>query len=873
MPGVPRPIAAVLRRVVPARLAAGVIADLEDDYRRERITRRPLTVAVWLGREVASLVGAFAVQRMRDAGRGGPRVLRDARLAWRGLRQTPLVTVSAAATLSVGVLAVLLAAGLGRTLLLRPVSDLHDEALRRVAVVDRSGRSAYRLSHLEIEQIREQVRGSAGHAAVNLQPAVLRIHGADVQTMVEVVDGGYFDLIGAPLVLGRALGATDDQAAAPPVAVISEALWRRRFGASPAVVGHTVAINRAAFTVVGVIAAAGSASALGAGVDAWTPLAHGDAVLNPGWRTDPSARWFSMFVLPATSIAGLDAALARAAGELTTRDPEGWRDRALRSAPGTVLTGGQRDAAASVVGILGGLALLILAAAAANVAGVLVARASASMRHTAIHLALGAGRAAIARRLMFEGALLGTAAGGLALLLYVWARRQIAEVALLPTLTLRLDLPLDAGLALAVVAAAAATGAALAVGPAAWAIRVDPSGVSSAGVQRAVGGASVSATRRLLVAAQTGVSVMMVVGAVLFSRSLAALAAEDLGFPRAGLVALDFDLAPAVLPSASAALAREALARIARLPGVTATAMANRAPVDRSLPAVEVRLTPSGPAAGDTTLSLATEDYFSTVGIPLLAGRAFSRQESDRGDGVAIVNETLARRLWPDGAAVGRALVVGPGTETLRVVGVARDAKYRAITDSGARHLYRPTPAGFSMTLLVRTAGEPRRALADVQQVLDGVGPGVVGFFPRTIDDHLAAEVLPARVAATAATALGGIGLALTGVGLYGLVAWLVERRRREIGVRLALGASPASVVRLVVFQAARAAAPGIAGGALLALAMGWTLRTRLFGVGPLDPWAFVIAAGALAVVVVLAAWAPGARAAKTDPVSALRAE
>ena len=254
------------------------------------------------------------------------------------------------------------------------------------------------------------------------------------------------------------------------------------------------------------------------------------------------------------------------------------------------------------------------------------------------------------------------------------------------------------------------------------------------------------------------------------------------------------------------------------------------------------------------------------------AGRSHA-QESDGGHGVAIVNQTLARRLWPQGEAVGRALVVGPDAETLRVVGVARDAKYRAITDAGAGHLYRPAPAGFSLTLLVRTAGEPRRALADVQQVLDGVGPGVVGFFPRTIDDHLATELLPARVAATAATALGGVGLALTGVGLYGLVAWLVERRRREIGVRLALGASPASVVRLVVGQAASAAAPGVAGGALVAAAMGWALRTRLFGVAPLDPWAFVIAAGALAVVVVLAAWAPGARAAKTDPVSALRAE
>ncbi len=580
-----------------------------------------------------------------------------------------------------------------------------------------------------------------------------------------------------------------------------------------------------------------------------------------------------MFALPATSVAELDAGLARAAGQLARRQPEAWRDRSLRSAPGTILAGGQRDGASSVVSILGGLALLILAAAAANVSGVLIARASLSIRHTAIHLALGAGRAAIARRLLFEGALLGAGGGGVALLLYAWARRQVAEVALLPTLALRLDLPFDAGLALAVVAAAATTGLALAIGPAAWAMRVDTAAVSSAGEQRALGGATVTATRRVLVAAQAGVSLMLVVGAVLFSRSLSALSAEDLGFPSAGLVALDFDLAPDVPAAESAMLAREALARITRLPGVTAAAMSNRAPVDRSLPGVEVRLTPTGPPVGEPSLSLATEDYFATVGVPLLAGRAFSRQESDRGDAVAIVNATLASRLWPGGDAVGRALLVGPGAETLRIVGVARDAKYRAITEAGSGHLYRPAPAGFSLTLLVRTAGAPRRALADVQQVLDEVGPGVVGFFPRTMDDHLAPELLPARVAATAATALSAVGLALSGVGLYGLVAWLVERRRREIGVRLALGASPASVVRLVVTQAARAAAPGVIVGAALAAALGWALRTRLFGVGPLDPWAFGIAAAALAGVVILAAWIPSTRASRVDPVSALRAD
>jgi predicted permease len=869
---VPRPVAALLEWIVPARLVAGVIDDLDDDYRRVLATRRPLAARLWLYGEVMSIGWAFGTRAVGQAVCSGPAVMRDTRLAWRGLMQAPLAALGAAATLSVGIFAVLLATGLAGALLLRPVSLRHGETLRRVAVIDGNARASFALSFLEAERARERIEGRARHALINLQPAVLRAEGGDLQTMIEVVDGAYFELIGAPIVLGRALVSADDRPAAPPVTVIGEGLWRRRFGANPAVIGRIVSFNRAAFTIVGVTAASGSASALGAAVDAWTPLAHADAVLNPGWRTDPQARWFSLFAVPTTSPADLDAGLAIATRDLAERQPDAWRDRRLRSAPGTVLAGGQRSAVASLVWMLGGMAVLILAAGAANVGGVLIARASASARQTAIHLALGSGRLAIARRLVIEGMLLGCTGGGLALLAYVWARRQIAEVALLPTLSLRLDLPLDGGFALAVVLGSAVTGLALAVGPAGWAMRVDAAAIAGAGEQRAIGGATVSRTRRLLVSAQVGVSLMLVVGAVLFSRSLVSLTTANLGFPQRGLVALDFDLAPAAADDGAGALARAALDRVAMLPGVAAAAMSNRAPVDRSLPSLDVRLDPSGNvAAGETTVSLITPNYFATVGVPLVAGRTFTAAECEHGDDVAIVNETLSRRLWPGGDAIGRTLAVGADRRRVRVVGVARDAKYRSITDSGVPHVYRPTPAGFNLTMLVRTAGDPRRTLVAVQDALDRVGPGVVGFFPRTMDDHLAGEVLPARVLAGAATGLGSIGLGLSGVGLYGLVAWLVELRRREIGIRLALGASPSAVVRLVIRQAVWAAAPGVVAGTAIAVALGAALRGLLFGVGPLDPWAFGIGTGALAAVVVLAAWVPSARAARIDPAATLR--
>ena len=227
---------------------------------------------------------------------------------------------------------------------------------------------------------------------MNLQPVVLRAQGGESQTMVEVVDGGYFDLIGGTMVLGRPLVQADDLAAAAPVAVLSEAAWRRRFAARREVIGETIRVNGAPFAVVGVMAATGSASVLGAGVDIWTTMAHADAVLNAGWRTDPDARWFAMFVRPTVAIAAVDGHLETAARALAQLQPDAWRARRLRSEPGTVLTGGPRRAVATLTWLLAGLALLILAAGAANVASVLVARAAASARQTAIHLSLGAGR-------------------------------------------------------------------------------------------------------------------------------------------------------------------------------------------------------------------------------------------------------------------------------------------------------------------------------------------------------------------------------------------------------------------------------------------------------------------------------------------------
>jgi putative ABC transport system permease protein len=866
----PHAIVWLTRRVVPAGRVETVLADLADDY---RAVAAGWSARRWLLRETASLLGAYGLARLKNIGRQAPFWTRDLQLVLRSLRRGPMAAGTAAAMLAVGVAAVLLTAGLTNTLLFREVSATHGDALRRIVAVDRQGRVATRFSFIEMQRIREQIGDAGVLAAVYLQPVVLRAAGLDLQTMAEIVEGPYFALTGTSMLIGRGLMAADDRSNAPPVTVIAEPFWRRRFGASAGVLGTAITMNGAAYTVVGVAATLGSASSLGASVDAWVPIAQADPLLDRDWRTAVGNRWFMSFVLPTGGSSIVDARLAIAATDLAAQHADTWRDRRLQTADALAVIGAQRRAAATLLAVLAALAALILAAAASSVSGVLLARAASHRRVTAIHLSIGAGRAAIVRRQLIEGALLGCFAACIAVALYSWARQQLAEIALLPTLALRLDLPLDSLLVAATLAAGSSAGLLLAIVPALWGSRLNLVDALRDGGSGSGTGRALTKMRRVLVSIQVALSVVLVCGAVLFARSVNALVTSDLGFDRSRLVAVDFDVAPSSSPlDQLPQLAAQALARVESIPGVIAAAMSNRAPVDQSAPTLQVQATrESGAAVNDVTMYLASARYFDVVNVPMLAGRAFSEAEAAARADVVIVNEALASVLWPSANPLDRALYVPSEGKMLRVIGVARNAKYRAIAESNRPHVYRPTPPALGLTLLARTNSDPRDTLRAIQGELDRVGPGLVGFFPRTLDDHLAIQVLPARAAAAAATGLGTLALLLSAAALYGLVSWFVALRGREIGLRMALGATTSDVRRLVVRQAMVAAGPGMLAGAGLSIGLGLAAESVLYGVGPLDPVALTAGIGMLAVVVLMAAYLPSRWAAKVDPALALR--
>jgi hypothetical protein len=327
-----------------------------------------------------------------------------------------------------------------------------------------------------------------------------------------------------------------------------------------------------------------------------------------------------------------------------------------------------------------------------------------------------------------------------------------------------------------------------------------------------------------------------------------------------------------VPPTQFPALSEQALAAVERIPGVVAAAMSNRAPLDQSTPATSVEASADrARRVSDVTVSFVTTRYFDVVTIPLVAGRTFTATETSDAANVVIVNQALAALLWPLEDPLGRGLVTSPEDGPLRVIGVAANARYRSITESSQPHLYRPTRPALGLTLLARTQADGRETLRAMQRELDGVGPGLVGFFPRTLEDHLAIQLLPMRVASTAASVLSALALVLSAGALYALVAWFVALRRREIGVRMTLGASTWQVRRFVVRQAVVAVAPGVVGGGILAAVLASTARRALYGVTPFDPVALATAIGAALVVVAVGAYGPSRRATAVDPAAALR--
>ena len=694
----------------------------------------------------------------------------------------------------------------------------------------------------------------------------------------QLVTPNFFEVLRVRPVLGR--GFTEAEGSTPDkeqVAVLSHSAWQRLFAADPAIVGRTITLNARPFTIIGIAPAGFRGTMSGLSLDVFVPLTlqkafmsgdrlpqRGNSFLQVYARLAPGAT-------PQQAQSALEVAAARLASDHPSNDGRGivseplWRD----GAAGLMLP---------VMAILMAVVGIVLLIACANLAGLLLARAAGRQREVAVRLAIGASRGRLIRQFLFESLLLAAAGGIAGVVLATWTS-GLLRLLIPPT---PFPVAFEAGVNLRVVlyAVAVTVVAAIAFGlwPAVRASKPDINTVLKDSAAAAGGGAARARMRQALVVVQVSLSVLLLVCAALFTRGVSRAHEQDPGFAiRSGALGA-IDLLPNGYGQATGtAFHSRLLERVSALPGVTAATVAVAMPLDISSGSdMSVEVQGYTSADGEDMQAYYNRvgpRYFETMGIEIVSGRPLDERDIEGRPVAVVVNETMARRYWSGGDAVGRIVDFGAGPAT--VVGVARDGKYGRLNEQPRNYMYVPLAQMFrhDALLIVRTSGDPAAVMPALHATIADLDPNLPLFDVRTMAEHMKLSVFIPRIAGTILGLFGVLAVVLSVVGLYSVVAFGVAQRTREIGVRLALGATPGDILRLVLRQGLVLTAVGLAIGMVLALGAARAIASQLVGVAPTDVVSFAGTALVLAGVALSACVLPALRATRLDPVRALRVD
>jgi putative ABC transport system permease protein len=818
----------------------------------------------------------------------GPLLL-DLRYAARSLAKSPAFTAAAVLTLAIGIGANTALFSVVDALLLRALPYRASDRLVRISGerpgldLDEAGLSVPELDDLRARtELVEEVTG--------IYPITANLTGGERPRRVEtlLVGENYFTLLGATPARGRLFDSRDAVPGIAPVAVISDALWRTTFGGDPRAVGSTVRIDIDPYTIIGVLPPdfRHPGRTLATDVEVWVPTGFRASPFGPPDRGETFLAGALARLRP-----GLDPAAAQArldAFSASLRDAHGgaypaadrWR---LRTRPL------RDDLVADVrtgILVLQGAVGLVLLLACVNVAGLLLARASARRGEIAVRRALGAGRGRLVRQMLTESLLLAGVGAAAGLFLAVWATGALAG--LLPSGTPQVHpVGVDGRVLAFTLAVALASGVVFGLVPA---LRASSAAVGDDLREgaRAGTGAAHARLRAGLVSAQIALALVLLVGAGLLARSLAELLRVSPGFePRHVLQARfwlpqpnDPPTGPYFALDRRAAFAREVLRRVEVLPGVEGAAIANDPPISQTAwyPTVVPR---SGPHAGEAASARAnavTPGWFTQLRVPLIRGRLLAETDVVGSPAVILVNETLARRHWPAADAVGQRLGFGPADSdapVFEIVGVVGDVRSEGLHADAPPQIYTPFLQfpSLSGTVLVRASGDPAALATAVEREIRAVDPDVPVYDVRTLEAALAADVAPRRASAVLLGVFACAALLLAAIGVYGVASYVAHLRTREIGIRLALGATARDVLRLTLRQGLVLTAVGLAVGVAASLALTGLLRALLFGVGARDVGTFAAVTLVLAAAALAASWLPARRASRTDPLTVLRYE
>jgi predicted permease len=815
----------------------------------------------------------------------------DVRYAVRTLIKTPAFTMAAIVSLALGIGANTTIFTLLNTLFFNPLPVERPSEL--VAVFTTANRNATQfgnllpLSYPNLQDYRERNSVFADVAGYS-QPLPLSVSSAEEEpqrVFAQLVTGNYFDVLGVRPAAGRFFTPHDDHTpGAHPIAVVGYGFWQRRFGGRSDAIGRTISLNRRPFTIVAVAPDGFKGVTSMFGPELWLPSMMAPQ-LQPrqaaSWLDERAAIVFSAVarLKPGVTMAQADANLKTLASALEREYPEPNAGRSVSVMPLTEATifPGLRGTLMLAGGVLMAIVGLVLLIACSNVANLLLARAAARRQEVAVRLALGATRARLMRQHVTESLVLGVAGGTLGFLFGVWGRDLLWAARPAMVANNFVELKIDARVFAFALALSLVTGLVFGIMPALRASRADLVGALKLEPAFRRGRRRFGLANSLVVA-QVAFSLVALITAALFLRSLQRAHAIDLGYETKPLAVVGLNLAQGGYDEPRGRqFARDVRDRLARVPGVASLSWSTNLPlwanqyrrvtIEGREPAKQSDL----PLAVVTTVDL---DYFAVLGLGVTRGRDFSDIDREGALPAAIVNERMAERFWPNQDPVGRTFRFDSDPTVRHVVGVVKTIKYQTLGEPPQPAVYLPFRQNYAdgLVLYVRTAGaDPARTIGTIQREIRAMDSQVPLENAASVDELIDQSLWMVRIAAGLLAAFGTIAIALASVGLYGLIAYSVAERRRELGVRMALGANRRAVVGLVLRDGMTLVVLGLAVGAALSTLVSRALASLLLGVSSTDPVSFAVAASVLVSVAFVGTYLPARRASRVDPLVALR--
>jgi predicted permease len=816
----------------------------------------------------------------------------DVRYAFRAMRASPGFTLVTILSLALGIGANTAIFSLINAVVLRTLPVSHPEELVQMTYVT-SGGAAF--TNPLWEEIRDRQDVFSGVFAYGNQEFNLSAGGEVRRAAGNTVSGDYFSTLGVQAAAGRLISRSDDYRGCPGAAVLSHGFWQREYGGSPSAIGKTIMLSGHPFPIVGVADPAFFGVDVGRSVQVYVPLCTLPVLQSNPAALDLRSRWFLWIIgrpKPDVTQAALSARLAALAPAVFAAtvppnwDADGKTEYVKRSLGVTPAANGlsqlRREYRRALVVLMAVVATVLLIACA-NVANLLLARAATRGREMAIRLAIGAARRRLVRQLLTESVLLAGIGAGLGILFARWGSQLLVGTLSSGGGDVSLDLSLDGRVLAFTLTVAVATGILFGLAPAWRSTRVDPQAALKANGRGVAEGHSRFSLGKALVVAQIALSLVLVVGAGLFVGSFRKLTTVDPGFRRDGVLLVSTSLRNAgYSDSAFGGVQWDLLARLRALPGVQAASMSRMTPISGSSWNNEISADGFTPATRQDALvyfNEVSDGYFSTMGTPLLAGRDFADRDGPGSPKVALINEAMARRVYGTSNPLGKRFhIVEPNGRgaPIEVIGVVKDAKYVELREETIPTVFLATsqaesPDAFA-TYELRAAGPPAALAPAVKALVAEVNRSIT-LEMRTLSSQVDASLSRDRLLATLSGFFGALALLLATVGLYGTLSYAVARRRNEIGIRIALGAARARVMRLVLGEVARMVVAGILLGGVVALATTRWVESFLYGLTASDPKTLTAATVMLALVAVAAGVMPAWRAARVDPISALRDE